>query len=73
MIETERRSIRMHLLRWNGGVKNVISVKEVLQSESDLRLVEDSILLDTVIESQQLLQHTVSLMLCSLICECVCV
>ena len=73
VIETERRSIRMHLLRWNGGVKNVISVKEVLQSESDLRLVEDSILLDTVIESQQLLQHTVSLMLCSLICECVCV
>ena len=69
MIETERRSIRMHLLRWNGGVKNVISVKEVLRSESDLRLVEDSILLDTVIESQQLLQHTVSYLLCVCVCK----
>ena len=74
VIETERRSIRMHLLRWNGGVKNVISVKEVLRSESDLRLVEDSILLDTVIESQQLLQHTVSYLLCLLnhVCASVC-
>ena len=59
IIEKERRAARMHLYRYNNGVKKVLQMKEELQEECSSRLAEDSILLDTLIESQQLLQHTV--------------
>ena len=49
----------MHLHRWNEGVKKVLVLKGELSCESCAREREDSVLLDTVIESQQLLQHTV--------------
>ena len=59
IIEKERRAARMHLYRYNNGVKKVLQMKEELKEECSSRLAEDSILLDTLIESQQLLQHTV--------------
>ena len=49
----------MHLFRYDTGVKKLIHMKNVLEEECSARLAEDSILLDTLIESQQLLQHTV--------------
>ena len=49
----------MHLHRWNEDVKKVLVLKGELSCESCAREREDSVLLDTVIESQQLLQHTV--------------
>ena len=59
MVETERRNARMHLYRWNQGVKKVLVLKGEMESEASSRLSADSALLDTVIESQQMLQHTV--------------
>ena len=59
IIEKERRASRMHLFRYDTGVKKLIHMKNVLEEECSARLAEDSILLDTLIESQQLLQHTV--------------
>lgn len=59
IVESERRNARMHLHRWNEGVKKVLVLKGELSCESCAREREDSVLLDTVIESQQLLQHTV--------------
>lgn len=59
MVETERRNARMHLYRWNQGVKKVLALKGEMESEASSRLSADSAMLDTVIESQQMLQHTV--------------
>ena len=59
VVETERRNARMHLYRWNQGVKKVLVLKGEMESEASSRLSADSALLDTVIESQQMLQHTV--------------
>jgi hypothetical protein len=59
VVETERRNARMHLYRWNQGVKKVLVLKGEMESEANSRLSADSALLDTVIDSQQMLQHTV--------------
>jgi hypothetical protein len=59
-VEYERRAARMYLYRWNNSVEKVFNLKGQVETESDTRLQEDSILLDTVIDTQQLLQQTVS-------------
>ena len=59
-IEYERRSSRMHSHRYSNAVKNVLQLKNDLEIEANSRLRADSVLLDTIIESQRMLQQTVS-------------
>lgn len=58
-IEVERRSSRLHSNRHSNAVKNVLKVKNELEIEANIRLKQDSVLLDTIIESQRMLQQTV--------------
>ena len=58
-IEVERRSSRLHSNRHSNAVKNILEVKNELEKESNIRLKQDSVLLDTIIESQRMLQQTV--------------
>ena len=59
VVEHERRAARMHLYRWTRCVDNVVNLKEEIDTESHVRNTEDAILLDTIVDTQQLLQvHT---------------
>ena len=58
-IEVERRSARLHSTRHSNAVKGVLDLKNELEIEANIRLKQDSVLFDTIIESQRLLQQTV--------------
>lgn len=59
VIENERRAARMHFRRHDQSVADINSIRKVVRKEKKIRAVEDADLLDTVIETQQLLQRTV--------------
>lgn len=59
VIETERRGARMHLVRHEVAVRDVVDVKVIVKAETETRTVEDMDLLDCVIDTQTLLQKTV--------------
>ena len=61
IIETERPSIRMYEKKRNECIEHVLTMRRVLQEESTLRTNEDLDVLDTVIETQQILQQLVLL------------
>jgi len=60
----ERRSSRMHLRRYDNAVKGVIELQSKIRDITQIRGEEDVDLLDTLIETQGLLQKTVSLEFC---------
>jgi len=59
VIENERRAARAHYRRHDVAVVDINSIRKVVRKEKKIRGVEDADLLDTVIETQQLLQKTV--------------
>jgi hypothetical protein len=59
VVEHERRAARMHLVRWTKCVDDVVELKELIDAESQVRNEEDAVVLDTVVDTQQLLQQTV--------------
>ena len=63
VVEHERRAARMHLYRWTRCVDNVVNLKEEIDVESHVRNTEDAILLDTIVDTQQLLQVGTTLLL----------
>lgn len=69
IIEHERRAARMHLLRNDKAIENTVDLKYISTTESETRQHEDVVVLDTVIETQQILQNMVSStpLLCSII------
>jgi hypothetical protein len=60
VVEAERRAARMHLRRWDENMLSIKDAREIIKDEADEREREDVDLLDTVVETQQLLQRTVS-------------
>lgn len=59
VLENERRAARMHYRRHDLAVRDIKKIRKVVAAERKTRGVEDADLLDTVIETQQLLQQTV--------------
>lgn len=59
VVEAERRAARMHTRRWDEAVRAVTEARGVIKEEAEIRTREDVDLLDTVVETQQLLQATV--------------
>jgi hypothetical protein len=59
VVESERRAARMSARRWNNAVTSISEGRKIIQDERSMREVEDVDCLDTVIETQQLLQTLV--------------
>jgi len=59
IVENERRSARIALHQWDKAMTSVKELRDVNEKERDVREIEDTDLLDTVIETQQLLQETI--------------
>lgn len=59
VIEAQRRSARMAEIVWDRSINQVRELKDVIEKERSTREKEDADLLDTVIETQQLLQEMV--------------
>jgi hypothetical protein len=58
--EYERRAARSHLALNDTCIENTIQLQEVAKKENEVRQEEDVLVLDTVIETQKLLQQTVT-------------
>ena len=58
-MEYDQREVRGHDRRLAEAAISIRELKDVCAEESDVRLVEDNDILDTVIETQKLLQATV--------------
>eukprot|EP01038_Epipyxis_sp_PR26KG_P007173 gene7173-9782_t len=59
IIEHERHSARMQLLRNDKAINNIIVMNKISTVESKTRQVEDVDVLDTLLETQNLLQQTI--------------
>lgn len=59
MVEHERHAARMHLMRNAAAIDHTVSLNAVSAAESQMRAAEDVDVLDTVIETQSMLQQTV--------------
>jgi len=59
IVENERRSARIALHQWDKAMMSVKELRDVNEKEKGVREIEDTDLLDTVIETQQLLQETI--------------
>ena len=59
VVEHERRAARMHLYRWDKCDIADQELRHDLDIEGGIRTEEDVELLDTIVETQQLLQKTV--------------
>lgn len=59
VVEHERRAARMHLMRSEQAAAHTVQLKAVAAAEAREREEEDEEVLDTVIETQALLQQTV--------------
>lgn len=60
IVYNERRAARMHLRRYDNAVKDVLALDAAIAAVVEKRKVEDVVILDTLIETQGLLQKTVS-------------
>lgn len=67
VMEYERHAVRMHQLRNANSIEAIANLNQVSSTESKLRCSEDVEVLDTVIETQGLLQQTVKIMLLKLL------
>lgn len=61
--EHDQREVRTHDRRLLSAVLDIRQIRDRIDTECALRLVEDNDILDSVIETQKLLQQTVSLSL----------
>lgn len=61
VIEYERRAARMHALKNEDAIGRTVALQHVAQDEALLRQSEDVEVLDTVIETQRLLQNMILL------------
>ena len=68
IMEYERHAARMHLIRNAASINAIAHLNSVSDVESKLRTTEDVEVLDTVIETQGLLQKTVILKINSSSC-----
>jgi hypothetical protein len=81
IIEYERRTARSHLLFNDSCIDHIANLQRIAKEEQSMREKEDVLVLDTVIETQKLLQQTVSMkiishedshdviiLLCSILC-----
>lgn len=59
VIEHERRTTRMHLLKNDEAISRTVQLQHIAQEEDQNRQHEDVMVLDTVIETQHLLQEMV--------------
>lgn len=59
VVEQEMRSARMQLIRNDAALKKIYDLNGVSKKENDTRKEEDMDVLDTVIETQKMLQKTV--------------
>ena len=59
VVENERRAARLHYRRHDGAVDEIVKIRAVIDQERRIRATEDADLLDTVIETQGLIQKTV--------------
>lgn len=59
VLDTERRTARMYERKKSICTKSILELRKVIQEENEIRQIEDADLLDTVIETQSLLQHTI--------------
>lgn len=59
IVEVERRSARMAQYHWCNAMKDIATLQAKIREETRIRTAEDVDLLDTVIETQKLLQETV--------------
>ena len=57
--EHERRAVRMHLRRLANATNDIKEINDVLRQENTTREAEDLDVLDTVIETQGLLQKNI--------------
>jgi hypothetical protein len=64
IFEYERHAARLHLIRNAAAFDAIAYLNKVSALESKLRAAEDVEVLDTVIETQGLLQQTVSVSFC---------
>lgn len=55
----ERHASRMHLRRYDFAVSQILELRQLIAAEIEERSAEDVDLLDTVIDTQKLLQQTV--------------
>lgn len=60
IVEHERRAARMHLIRNEASFDQLIAINKISATESKVREAEDVEVLDTLIDTQKLLQETVS-------------
>ena len=58
-VKYERRNSKLSIDRYDNAEKKVAQVKNDLEIESNLRIAADSVLLDTIIKSQRILQQTI--------------
>lgn len=66
--ECERRAVRNHHHQLDQVSKSIVQINSVSTKESKERMAEDCIVLDTLIDTQKLLQQTVRFKLFSNIC-----
>lgn len=59
VVEHERHAARMHLIRNNAAIDHIVVLNKISTTEATVRQEEDVDCLDTVIETQGLLQQTV--------------
>lgn len=59
MIEYDQREVRSHDRRLQSAAVDVRELKVKIEVENELRSVEDNDILETVMETQKLLQQTV--------------
>jgi len=59
VLDTERRAARMYERKRNICTKSIVELRTIIREEKEIRQIEDADLLDTVIETQTLLQQTI--------------
>lgn len=60
--EYERHAARLHLIRNDSYISSISKLNYISQIETKTRAIEDVDVLDTVIETQELLQKTVRIL-----------
>ena len=58
-VEYEKRNSKLSIYRYDNAEKKIHQVKNDLEIEANLRIDADSVLLDTIIKSQRMLQQTI--------------
>lgn len=59
IVQHERRAARMHLINNEKAIQNTVDLYNISEKEAQIRETEDILVLDTVIDTQKILQQTV--------------